>query len=420
MSLALEKPSVSTDSAPKINAAAACNYQIEPIVSVIIPAYNAAAFIAQTLESVLTQTYQNLEVLVIDDGSQDETPRIVQRYMQQDHRVRLLRQSNSGVAAARNLGIKSARGQFIAPIDADDIWYPEALSKLVFEFEAANYNTGVVYAWSVDIDEQGRPTGGFHAAMVSGDVHKTLICHNFLGNASSTLIRKSYLEQVAGYSTFLQAQNAQGCEDWDLYLRLAEVCEFRAVPEFLVGYRKLKSSMSGNLSRMAQSHQIMVDQAKLRCPHVPEFLYRLSSSSFYLYLAQQSHCSGQSKETLWWLMRAIKVDPVTPFIRASLYILAIKNLAKPGIRRLLASRFTPMGMDYVQYVIKRFTHSQQAQHSSASLKNTPSDIDASLAIDKRVVRLKVFVSSMLHYIVKFGTYDFSNSRVSEKPSFSRL
>jgi len=81
MSLALEKPSVSTDSAPKINAAAACNYQIEPIVSVIIPAYNAAAFIAQTLESVLTQTYQNLEVLVIDDGSQDETPRIVQRYM---------------------------------------------------------------------------------------------------------------------------------------------------------------------------------------------------------------------------------------------------------------------------------------------------------------------------------------------------
>ncbi|HEY9862115.1 MAG TPA: glycosyltransferase family A protein, partial [Candidatus Obscuribacterales bacterium] len=93
-----------------------------PLVSVIIPAYNAERFIARTLESVLNQTYQNIEVLVVDDGSSDRTPEIVHHFAEIDARIILFHQSNAGVAAARNLAIQHAKGEFIAPLDADDIW----------------------------------------------------------------------------------------------------------------------------------------------------------------------------------------------------------------------------------------------------------------------------------------------------------
>lgn len=98
-----------------------------PLVSVIIPAYNADNFIAQTLESVLSQTYQNIEILVVDDGSTDTTPEIVKDFATKDSRVNLLQQSNAGVAVARNLAYLHSKGEYIAPIDADDIWYPQNL-----------------------------------------------------------------------------------------------------------------------------------------------------------------------------------------------------------------------------------------------------------------------------------------------------
>jgi glycosyltransferase involved in cell wall biosynthesis len=102
-----------------------------PLVSVTIPAYNAAPYIRQTLESVLFQTYRNLEVIVVDDGSQDETGRIVEYAAKNDDRVILLRQPNQGVAEARNAAIKKSRGEYIAPIDADDLWHPEKIERQV-------------------------------------------------------------------------------------------------------------------------------------------------------------------------------------------------------------------------------------------------------------------------------------------------
>ena len=253
------------------------------LVSVIIPAYNAQQLIARTLMSVLNQTYRHLEVWVVDDGSRDRTAEIVQAIAKQDDRVRLLQQPNAGVASARNLGIRSARGEFIALIDSDDLWYPDALEKLVAQFQRSLPTVGVIYAWSVDIDEHDRPIGGFHAAAINGNVYRTLICHNFLGNASATLIRKECLDRIGGYDTQLKAQKAQGCEDWDLYLRLAEHYEFGVVPEFLIGYRKVASSMSMDFSQMARSQQFMLQIIQKNHPELSGYLYRLSRSSFYLY-----------------------------------------------------------------------------------------------------------------------------------------
>ena len=308
--------------------------EFKPLVSVIIPAYNAEAFIPKTLESVLLQTYRHLEILVVDDGSSDGTPEIISTFARQDSRIRVLHQSNSGVATARNLAIDSAQGELIAPIDADDLWASDTVEKLVAQFQTSRPEVGVVYAWSADIDEYDQPTGGFHAANVDGNVYKTLICHNFLGNASSTLIRKTCLKQVGGYNTQLKRHNAQGCEDWDLYLRLAEQYEFGVVPEFLVGYRKMTNSMSGDFKQMARSQRLMLKTVQKKHPEIPAFLYRVSCSSFYLYLAHQCDLQRDSGATLAWLWRAVRVDHVTPLGRLGFYHLLIKNLVLHPIKLL--------------------------------------------------------------------------------------
>ncbi|MDY6897433.1 MAG: glycosyltransferase family 2 protein [Cyanobacteriota bacterium] len=299
---------------------------LTPLVSVIIPAYNAEQFINKTLESVLSQTYENIEVLVIDDGSQDKTAEIVESIARKDSRVVLLQQENSGVAAARNLGINNSIGEFIAPIDADDIWYPQNLEKQVQCLLQAESFVGLVYSWSVDINEEDKLTGDFRAADIEGDVFTTLLCHNFLGNASSTLIRRSCVEKIGGYSTKLKSQNAQGCEDWDFYLRIAEHYQFQVVPEFFIGYRKIANTMSGDYKQMANSHDLMLKGVKKNHRQIPQIFYQLSKSSFYMYLARQSSNYNNHHQTLYWLSQALKADFITPVFRIGLYTLTIKSL----------------------------------------------------------------------------------------------
>ncbi|NEO78321.1 glycosyltransferase family 2 protein [Moorena sp. SIO4G3] len=297
-----------------------------PLVSVIIPAYNTEQFIEITLQSVLSQTYKNMEVIVVDDGSQDRTAEIVQSIAKQDQRVILLQQPNLGVAAARNLGIKNAKGDYIAPLDADDIWYPQNLEKQVKRFLATERSVGLVYAWSADIDAENSLTGDFRASTIEGKVYKTLVCHNFLGNASASVIRASCFETVGGYNCQLKAQQAQGCEDWELYLRISEHYEFAVVPEFMIGYRKIVSSMSRDYSQMAKSHGLMLRDVQQRHPEIPAALYRLSKSSFYMYLARQSSQCSSDRSTLFWLSQALKADFITPIFRYGLYILFIKSV----------------------------------------------------------------------------------------------
>ena len=290
-----------------------------PLVSVIIPAYNAARYLERTLVSVLSQTHQHLEVIVVDDGSQDDTPAMVRRWAEQDGRVQLIQQANRGVAIARNTGIAQAQGEFIAPVDADDIWYAENLERQVKRLQDAGPQTGVCYGWSVDIDENDQPNGGFRAATIEGLVYRSMLCHNFLGNASSTVIRRAALEDIGGYDASLKQRQAQGCEDWDLYLRLAEKYEYCVAPAFLIGYRKTDAAMSGDYRQMGRSQALMLDAVQQAHPEIPDALYRLSRSSFYMYLARQSQLSFKPRETLHWLGQALKAECITPLARYGLY-----------------------------------------------------------------------------------------------------
>lgn len=298
-----------------------------PLVTAIVPAYNAEAYVEQTLQSLLDQSYANLEIIVVDDGSTDGTAQRVGAMAKEHRQIRLVRQPNLGVAAARNRGIEESRGEFIAPVDADDIWFPDAVTKLVTCIINSDPRVGVVYGWSVIIDESGLLDGRFRCSKIEGNVLGTLICHNFLGNASATMIRRECFEKVGGYDGRFRTESAQGCEDWDLYLRLAQHYRFKVVPEFLFGYRKLRSGMTSDLSSMAASHRQVLELARQRHPGLPTALCRLSTSSFYLYLAHESYYRRQPSDSFQRLRQALVSAPLFTLLRPVFYLLTAKNFA---------------------------------------------------------------------------------------------
>jgi glycosyltransferase involved in cell wall biosynthesis len=303
-----------------------------PLISVIIPAYNAEAFIGETLESVLVQTYRHIEILVIDDGSQDETANIVRSFAERDSRVCLIQQPNAGVVLSRNRGIQLAKGELIAPLDADDVWMPENLEKQVLCMIRSEPSVGVVYSWSFDIDEQSNPMGKFHAYTIEGSVYGTLLCHFFLSNASSSLIRKTCLEKVGLYRT--QKDLPQGCEDWELYLRLAEFYQFKAVPQFLVGYRKHLNGMTNNTEVMAKFLSLIWEQTLKKYPYIPKFVYQISNSSFFLYLSWQGEILRQYQSSSFWWYQALKIGQIFSLINPVFYLI----LGKKTLRRLGLSK----------------------------------------------------------------------------------
>jgi len=201
----------------------------------------------------LAQTHSNIEVLVIDDGSKDATAQIASGYIAREGRVRLIVQANGGVASARNAGIEAASGDFIAPLDADDLWHPDKLRLQLETFADGPPELGLVYNWYRRIDERGNGVELAATPVVDGWVLHRHLDWNFVSNGSTPLIRRTALQDVR-YRTELQAAGHQGCEDYLLQLEIARTWQFACAPAFLTGYRRTPDAMSKNVGRMIQSH----------------------------------------------------------------------------------------------------------------------------------------------------------------------
>jgi glycosyltransferase involved in cell wall biosynthesis len=281
-----------------------------PLVSIAIPAYNAAVHIRATLQSVQAQTYRNFEAIVVDDGSTDATSTIVEAFIAADPRFRLIRQRNAGVGGARNSAIRAARGVYIAPLDADDIWEPEKLEKQVECMERGGPEVGMVYCWNRRIDERGRYIGDGSPYTVEGRIRRALILRNLFGGASVPLFRASALADVGLYLTRADQHGGEGCEDWDLNLRVAERYLVRVAPEFLVLYRQRRDAISVNTTRMSTSYRAVLARAQQRSPDVPRALFRWGTGQFYFYLANKSDQWGFHSRSLRMTILASLSDPV--------------------------------------------------------------------------------------------------------------
>jgi glycosyltransferase involved in cell wall biosynthesis len=237
-----------------------------PLVTAIIPAFNANRTIDETLTSVRGQTYRNIEIIVVDDGSTDDTALRVEAHARTDSRVRLIRQENAGVAAARNRAIAESNGDFISPIDADDLWMPTKIEKQIASMLARGRKCGLVYTWQAILDEQGRVISTRNKPMEEGYVLTYMMIGNFIGGGSPTLMRKRAIMEAGGYDPSLRARGAQGCEDFKLYLKISEHYDVAIVKEFLTGYRCMPDRMSNDLLQMQRSHDLVTDYAEAAHP----------------------------------------------------------------------------------------------------------------------------------------------------------
>jgi len=304
-----------------------------PLVSVIVPAYNAQKYISATLQSISRQSYPHLEIIVTDDGSNDKTVEIVKNAMIKDRRIKLLQQSNLGVAAARNLAIRQSGGSFIAPVDADDICFPDKIAKLLDGLQKAGNRSGLAYSWSAIINQYGNLIGKSRMFDFEGDVFEYLLFSNFIGNASSALIRKTCFDAVGLYNTTFFSQKAQGCEDYDLYLRIAEKFEFKLIKEFLTGYRKTEHSMSDNYTAMERSMQLVLRDQKTRNPWLPDVVLKWASAYYFLWLSSLAQNKGCYYDSISYLFMALRYDPL--LIKTPGYYLCLLSRLKHIFKKMV-------------------------------------------------------------------------------------
>lgn len=237
-----------------------------PLMSVVLPAFNAERWIDRTLLSVRSQTYEALEIVVVDDGSSDRTAELVGRHTAVDARVRLVRQENAGVAAARNRGLAETSGEFVATIDADDLWAPDKIRRQLAVFQQAGEEVGLVYARSATIDAEGRITRLDRRPGIEGAALEAMCVYNVVGNGSAAMMRRAAVVEAGGYDPGLRAARAEGCEDYKLYFTIAERFRFAFVDDWLVGYRDLQGSMSSNVLQMIRSRDLCVAELRTRHP----------------------------------------------------------------------------------------------------------------------------------------------------------
>jgi glycosyltransferase involved in cell wall biosynthesis len=302
----------------------------DTLISVIIPAHNSAYFISRTLLSVLAQSHRALEVIVVDDGSCDDTPAIVEAMMAEDRRLTLVRTCNRGVSAARNIAIAHSQGEFIAPIDADDIWHPDKLALQLAKMRAGGPNVGLIYCWSRGIDENDRVIlPAWNDVGVRGSVLKDLIVRGVVGNGSTPLIRRRYIEAVGGYDETMALN-----EDWKLYTELAAVCEFDFVPEFLTGYRLHVQSASMTSTRAIEL-AIANTTAWIRAtwPDMPAGLFEDRAYTNALYLAFLAIRRGEYGAACHYIVSAVRVRPASILSLHVLRLIVLLPLHWLGLRR---------------------------------------------------------------------------------------
>ncbi|MFH7027665.1 MAG: glycosyltransferase family 2 protein [Heteroscytonema crispum UTEX LB 1556] len=299
-----------------------------PKVSVIIPAYNAMNYLPKTLESVLQQTFIDFEVFIVDDGSCD---RIVEWSSQiADSRVKLISQPNKGVSTARNTGIAYAQGEYIAFLDADDLWQPTKLEKQVNCLEK-NPKVGVVYTWTLLIDEQDNPTGRIFASHAEGNVWQQLLEDDVISTGSSAIIRRTCFDNVGVFDP-----NLAFAEDLDLWLRIASHYPFAVVKEPLTLYRLHQQNATKNRQKMFQGLRTVFEKAFESVPLEKLYLRNRVYANMFLCIAWLAIDQGDYQQAINFRKQALLHHPQAFFFERCMRL----NLAIATIRW-----FGPRGYD---------------------------------------------------------------------------
>lgn len=267
-----------------------------PAVSVIIPTYNCAFYLTQSINSVLHQSFQNFELIVVDDGSTDDTKRVLESY--QDS-IRYFYQPNQGVAAARNHGLSEARGELIAFLDADDRFWPQKLSEQVNFFQTlqtsqTSLNLGIIISGWQLVNESGEKISNIEPWKWCPELNlETMVLYK-PARPSATMIRRHWCEKVGGFDTTLSS-----AEDLDFLLRLMLAgCDAAWIPELLVDYRQRSNSLMSQGYRLIEDTERVMQQF-FQHPEIPDHISSLQHKErrqSYLWLAARMYYENHLPE----------------------------------------------------------------------------------------------------------------------------
>ncbi len=292
-----------------------------PLISVIIPAYNAEKTITETIESVLNQTFSDFEIVAIDDGSTDATLETMENV--HDPRIRLFSQVNSGAQQTRNRGLANAVGDYVAFLDADDLWTADKLEAQLNTLQASA-DAAVAYSWTDFIDGSGQVLRHGRRITVNGNALEKMLVSNFLESGSNPLIRRQALLDVGGFDESLSA-----AQDWDLYLRLAAKYPFVTVPRSQILYRISSHSISANVARMEKTCLKIIETAFSQAPEPLQPLKKKSLAYLYRYLTFQALDRPEDRKkallAVRYLWLAIQYDPALRKDRRLVSIALLKS-----------------------------------------------------------------------------------------------
>ncbi len=266
---------------------------IKGLVSVVIPTRNRPDFLLQCIESVLAQTYSNIEVIVVDDDSDSPVEPIIARHFKNPIQV-IRHDASLGAPESRNVGSRAAVGEFLAFLDDDDLWSPKKIQIQIEAFKSVETEVGVVYC-GCELIVDGRiikrplPKGSSSDFRIRA-LKKCPI------NSPTPLIRRQLFEKVGGFDTDLQA-----CQDWDLWIRLSQVCKFHGVKENLAFYRVHGEQISSCLEKKIDSRKALLEKHFLAFSAFPHTL-----SSHYRRLGALCALASRNSEANTYFLSSVK------------------------------------------------------------------------------------------------------------------
>lgn len=243
-------------------------------VSVIIPAYNKSEYTRRTVESVLIQTYSNVEIIVVDDGSSDETAKVMSQFA---GRIHFIQKVNGGCCSARNAGIRKSSGEYLTFLDCDDLLCPEKLQQCV-DYLDKNPRFGFVYTAAYFIDENDQIVGSYnHPRSKEGKILDSLIAGNFICN-STVVVRREVLEEAGLFdeTIFIPA-------DWDMWLRLSKVSQAGYINQPLLKYRVTDNYTFNRIDKGQEEERYVLEKFFKGYPD--DGLRKMAFSSYYLRFA---------------------------------------------------------------------------------------------------------------------------------------
>ena len=296
----------------------------EALVSVIIPCYNQSAYLAEAITSALDQSHPDKEVIVIDDGSTDDTAGVASRF-----RVKYVRQSNAGLSAARNKGIAESSGQFLVFLDADDRLLPGGLAAGLDGF-SEHPECAFVYGGFQHIAADGSFLRPQEPPPIEVDLYRALLQYNHIGMHGTVMYRRAVFDAVGGFDTSLRA-----AEDYDLYLRVARRFPIHRHIHMVAEYRKYASNMSRDAALMLRSVVKVLGRERGHLEGRPELIEAWSQGmtgnrEFYLQQlrsqVQEARRARRPATRTWWMLlrwdprgvlRALAPGPYCQLVRAS-------------------------------------------------------------------------------------------------------